>query len=105
MQSVPNVGWGTEEIEECKSCLLLREFLDLEREKREYYEKLLLTRAGILHESAEEITDIENYPSLRHATTLSTLRRMAAATAKRKFDSSEEALEKFELALSKQKES
>jgi hypothetical protein len=82
----------------------LREFLDLEREKRDYYEKLLLTKAGILHETVEEITSVENYPSIRSANTLSTLRKMAIAASREKASYSKEAVDRFETAVAKKSE-
>lgn len=90
-------------VPECRECNLLREFLDIEREKREYYEKLVLTRAGILKDENEEVLDISSMPSIRRATTLSHLRRMASSGSIRRDVEDKEAKEKFEKELARAK--
>lgn len=84
--------------DECKQCIILHQWLEAEQEKREYYEKLLLTRVGILT-TAPDITDLESYPSVRKVTTMSTIRKMAREASM----SRAEAAKKFEEALVKAK--
>lgn len=84
---------------ECDKCKLYAALLESEQEKREYYEKLLLTRAGIIRDEDEITADVTQYPSMRKAVTLSTMRKIAArisldSNAKRK-----EASDKFEGSL------
>jgi len=95
-----------EEGRECKSCLLLREWLDIEREKRDYYERLLLIRSGILAVDQQSAVDDENYLPLRRITTMSSLRREAASIASKKSKDPEltEAERKFEESLNARKQ-
>ena len=60
--------------DECKQCVILRQWLEAEQEKREYYEKLLLTRVGVITAETTDITDISSFPSVRKVT-MSTIRR------------------------------
>jgi len=86
---------------ECKQCIILREWLDIEREKRDYYEKLLLTKVGVLHDEREETLSTDSFQSIRHITTLSSLRSMARDISKKKSEESKTAADKFELELVK----
>lgn len=85
---------------ECETCKLLKEFLEYEQEKREYYEKLLLTKAGILHDNNETALDLENFPTVRRATTLSMIRKMAAQASSNRVKDKRESVDRFESAVS-----
>jgi hypothetical protein len=87
------------EEEECKGCRILQDSLNYEREQKEYFAKLLMTKFGIIHTESEVEDDMESYPSIRHSTTLSMLRKMAATASRRKSEESKEAREKFEAAV------
>lgn len=67
---------------ECKQCALLRECLDIEREKRDYYEKLLLIKSGILVSTPEDVRP-EEFESVRKIVTLSRLKHELEASSKK----------------------
>lgn len=82
----------------CKECIILREWLEQERGKREYYEQLLLTKAGIIR--SNEVEDAVEYPTVHRISTMSSLRRMAQAEMiKASQNKKPEAVKKFEDAL------
>lgn len=54
----------------------LKEQLNYERERTEYFERLLLTRAGII-QPVVDVDAEENFPSVRRFNTMSSIRRMA----------------------------
>lgn len=87
----------------CGKCELYKEVLEVEREKREFYEKLLLTKAGILREDEVTVSNLEDYPTVRRATTLSMARRMAVAASANKALVNKEAAERFEKSVSENK--
>lgn len=67
-------------IKECKTCNLYSNELGYERERREYYEQLLLTKAGIINQIKDDdidLSDSERFPSVRRITTFSALRHIA----------------------------
>lgn len=61
---------------DCKTCEALRDWLDEEKAKRDFYEKLFLQKVGVFAEETKEEAEIE-YPSVNRVTTLSSLRRQA----------------------------
>ncbi len=63
----------------CAQCALLKEWLEVEREKKDYYERLLLVRSGIINSEVQSIVDEENYLPLRRITTMSSMRQAAAS--------------------------
>lgn len=86
---------------ECSKCKVLQEWLDIEREKRDYYEKLLLTQAGILKGEVDISSEV-SFQSVGRITTMSQLRKMAAVeSVKRRDKTLTEAEKKFEDALNK----
>lgn len=90
---------GIEELitkDRCKKCIALQETLEYERGQKEYFTKLLMARSGIIVETPDNEIELENYPSIRHSTTLSQLRKMAISASIRRSEESKEAREKFE---------
>lgn len=63
---------------ECAKCLVLREWLEQERERSRYFEQLLLTRAGIIHTTEDKpLEQQEDWAPIRKITTMSQLRNAA----------------------------
>jgi len=91
---------GIGEPEECKGCKVLEATLEYERGQKEYFTKLLMVKSGIVVENPEQELDLESYPSIRHSTTLSTLRKMAITASRRQHEESDEAKKKFEESVS-----
>lgn len=90
---------GIEELitrDKCKKCKILEATLEYERGQKEYFTKLLMARSGIIVEHPENELDLDSYPSIRHSTTLSQLRKMAISASIRRSEESKEAREKFE---------
>lgn len=86
---------------ECKECNIYKELLLQSNEKRDWYEKLLLTRVGILQDLNSETVDSDNYPSIRKATTMSTIRKMAVDIRNKQSEENKEAKDKFEKSVVK----
>lgn len=89
--------------EECKRCKVLEEWLLIERTKRDYFEQLLLERAGILKKESLQ-DEPENFPSIHRIATLSSIRKMAQEISRDKGKNSQpipEAVSKFEEAINK----
>jgi hypothetical protein len=61
---------------ECKECKILHAWLETEISKREYYERLILIKAGILLPATQE-DNLENFESIHRYATLSAIRRAA----------------------------
>lgn len=84
---------------ECKQCRILQSWLDIEIAKRNYYEELLLTKAGILH-GEKEIEETQSFQSVHRITTASSIRKMAQSEmAKNRAGEKPDAVKKFEDAL------
>lgn len=82
--------------------MVLRDWLDIEIAKRNYYEELLLSKAGILH-GEKEIEEAQSFQSVHRITTASSIRKMAQVQmAKDRAGEKPEAVKKFEDALNEQ---
>lgn len=90
---------------ECERCKILETSLEYERSQKEYFSRLLLLKAGVLRDDSEVELDLASYPSIRHTTTLSTMRKMARDISKKNSEESKEAKNRFEEELGKSKNS
>lgn len=87
-------------VPECEKCKLYEELLEVANAKRDYYEQLLLTKAGIIRDETEIDSTVE-FQSVHRINTMSSVRRMAAQASVERDKAKKEAKRKFEEAIEK----
>jgi len=73
---------------------MLEQLLEHERSRRDYFENLLLVKAGILNDSEQSYVNLEEMPSVRKFVTLSGIRRELERKHRTKLTKAEETFEK-----------
>jgi hypothetical protein len=70
----------------CQTCELLREWLESERSKREYYEQIVLSASGLVAKPESEQIDLSHFPTIQKSYTLTHMRDVARKEAIRRAD-------------------
>lgn len=68
----------------CEQCILLKELWEHERDKRDYYEQLLLSKTGLITPTAENVMDLSSFPSIRRGMSLSQVRTALESESRQK---------------------